>query len=136
MKRRRERYRRAWLVLAWAAGLFVGGEVLLSLVMEFWQPAWRDREDGMKLGRVDERLKEESGRPLILVLGSSRVGTSIRPDVWRESECRQSLVFNAGVRGAGPMTQLLWLERLLADGVQPDWVILEYWPPATVREET
>jgi hypothetical protein len=127
--------RRAWRVLGWAAAVFVGVQVLLSAAGEWWRPSWRDREYGTKLGRLRDRLAEEPHRPLVLVLGSSRVGTSVRPERWRDAGVAEPLVFNAGVRAAGPMTQLLWLNRLLDDGVRPDWVVMEYWPPACLREE-
>ncbi len=45
-------------------------------------------------------------------------------------------MFNEGVRSGGPLTEVLWLKRLLAEGVRPDWVVLEYWPPACLHEET
>jgi hypothetical protein len=103
----------------------------VSAAMETAWPGGRDREYGMKL----ERLRAcGTDQPLVLVLGSSRVGTGLRP---RASERPDSpVVFNMGVRAAGPLMQRLWLERLLDDGVRPDAVVLEYWPPACLRETT
>jgi hypothetical protein len=117
--------------------VFVVGEAALSVVMEWWRPAWRDREFGVKLARLRAALESAPGKPLVLMLGSSRVATGIRPERWRDAERPdQPLVFNAGVRSAGPLMQRLWLQRFLDEGVKPDWVILEYWPPACLKEET
>jgi len=55
----------------------------------------------------------------------------IRPDAY-EAEFgspHAPLLMNASRVGAGPILQLLTLRRLLADGVKPDRVLLEYWPP-------
>ncbi len=69
MRPRRRPDRRAWAVLAWAAAVFVGVEIFLTAVMERAEPSWRDREYGMKLQRLRDRLAESPGRPLVLVFG-------------------------------------------------------------------
>jgi hypothetical protein len=39
------------------------------------------------------------------------------------------VVYNFGVNGLGPIRELMYLRRLLADGVRPDWLLVEIWPP-------
>jgi hypothetical protein len=100
--------------------------------MERWRPELRDREYGLKLAHLRDRLAEAPGRPLLLVLGSSRASVGLRPDLLppcRTPDGRQPVVFNFSAIGSGPVGELLWLRRLLADGIRPEWVVVEYWPP-------
>jgi hypothetical protein len=46
------------------------------------------------------------------------------------------VVFNLARGGSSPLLNLLTLKRLLADGLRPDWVLLEIFPPALVAEKT
>ena len=39
------------------------------------------------------------------------------------------LLFNLSLVGSGPVMELMALRRLYADGVRPDAVVFEYWPP-------
>jgi hypothetical protein len=100
--------------------------------MERWKPELRDREYGLKLAHLRHRLAETPGRPLLLVLGSSRAAVGLRPGVlpsYRTPDGREALVFNFSAIGSGPVGELLWLRRLLSDGIHPDWVVAEFWPP-------
>jgi hypothetical protein len=42
---------------------------------------------------------------------------------------KNRVVFNLARGGSSPLENLLTLQRLLADGVRPDWVLLEIFPP-------
>jgi hypothetical protein len=44
---------------------------------------------------------------------------------WRP---KSPLVFNFSRRGFGPMVSLLYLRRILDEGIRPDWIVLELWP--------
>lgn len=93
-----------------------------------WQ-VLRDPDWGLRLARLKARLADQTGRPLVLLLGSSRAAAGLRPDrmvsTWTS---RSPMVFNFARRGVGPMVSLLYLQRLLDEGVRPDWVLLEFWP--------
>jgi hypothetical protein len=118
--------------LAWGLFSFACFQAALAVVMERQQPQLRDPEFGYKLSRLRDRLAEEPGRQLCLVLGSSRAGLGFRPDALRAfppSLGNQPLVFNAALTGAGPMMELLCLRRVLRAGIRPDRVILEVLPP-------
>jgi len=119
--------------LLWGLALFVGGQVALLLAMESWWPALRDPEYGRKLARLRARLEEEpAGRPLVLALGSSRVSMGFRPEVVATGTIARRagpVVFNFGISGAGPVMELLYLRRLVADGIHPALLVVEVWPP-------
>jgi hypothetical protein len=129
---------RAGWALGWGLLFFACLQLGLAVVMERWRPELRDLEYGAKRARFRARRRENPGRPLLLVLGSSRTNLGFRPDALpdlpavappRGGPARPPLVFNCSLMGAGPVLELLSLRRLLDDGVRPDWVLLESWPP-------
>lgn len=121
--------------LAWATVFFLGGQLGLALVLEYGRPGVRDPEYARRLTSLRACRDRLPGSPLVLALGSSRVAMGIRPESpdrpGRESE---PLLFNYGLVGAGPVLQLLCLHRLLEDGIRPDLVLVEYWPPFLDQE--
>jgi hypothetical protein len=44
------------------------------------------------------------------------------------------VVYNASLLGAGPVTQLAVLNRLLARGARPRWLVLEVWAPLLYQD--
>ena len=72
------------------------------------------------------------GTPLVLLMGSSRTGNGFaasRVQAAANEAGAPAVVFNFGVPSAGPVTHLVYLRRLLADGQRPDFLILEVLPP-------
>jgi hypothetical protein len=107
--------------------VFAAAQVGLALVMEYWQPGLRDREYGVKLALLRERLAQRPGRPLVLAIGSSRVALGLCPEAMAPA-ADEPVVFNFGILGAGtPMEQVV-LKRVLRHGIRPDFVLLEVWP--------
>lgn len=107
---------------------------LFLLAAGVWAPALRDPEYGRRARALEARLAEHPARPLVLVVGSSRVGCGVRPSEWELTRPNEPgrpdpLLFNMGRAGAGPVVQLLTLRRVYADGVRPAVVLIEYWPP-------
>jgi hypothetical protein len=126
------RPRRARAALGW----FAAGAVLIhlaaALAIDVAWPRLRDPEYGRRAAALRARVEENPGRPLVLVLGSSRAAMGVRPAAWeaaRPRGPRDPLLFNAGQVGGGPVTSLLTLRRLHADGFRPALVLVEYWPP-------
>ena len=110
---------------------FVAGQAAFRLALA-WHPAIGDREFGTKLDNLRARLAESPGRPLVVMLGSSRVATGFRPDALppiRTPDGREAIAFNFAQVGTGPQIAHLVLQRILAQGVRPDWVFVEFWPP-------
>src|SRR5438132_46156 len=64
--------RRSARALGCAVAAFLAGQLALGLAVERWLPAARDPEYAAKVERLRARRAEAPGRPLVLVLGSSR----------------------------------------------------------------
>jgi hypothetical protein len=136
MQRRAARQARSDVL--WCVAGFCALQAGLVLVMEHLRPEFRDLEYGSKRALLRERLRENPGRPLALVLGSSRVLSGLRPDLLPPCPTPQgqAVVFNFGMTGNGPLHQLLCLRRLLAEGYRPRWVVVEVLPALFPLEYT
>jgi hypothetical protein len=113
-------------------GLFAAGHWALSAWLHRRHPEMCDPMWEYRLARLEERLAESPGRPLVLVIGSSRVANGFSPrDMgdWRPAREPAPVVFNFATLGAGPVRELLTLRRLLAHGIRPDYLFVEVWPP-------
>jgi hypothetical protein len=111
----------------------VAANIGLSVGMDHLFPSVRDPEYGRRLSRLQARTAEHPGRPVVLVLGSSRAAMGVRPEFMNDDPAGP-LAFNFSVVGSGPVMQVMTLRRLLADGVTPAAVVVEYWP-AFMRED-
>jgi hypothetical protein len=113
--------------LAWGVALFLLVQAGLNLALLRSWPL-RDPEYGRRLVALRQRLAERRpGRPLVLVLGSSRVAVNLRPGLLDVNRLDSGgpVVFNFGLCRAAPMLELQCLRRLLDDGVRPDLVLAE-----------
>ncbi len=99
----------------------------LVVALEHAPPRWHDPEYGKRLGLLQARQREYPGRPFVVALGSSRVAIGLHP-ASLPVESDGPLLFNMALVGSGPVMELLVFRRLLADGVRPDAVLIEYWP--------
>jgi hypothetical protein len=128
---RRVLWGRGRAALFWTVGLFVLTQALLGKwvlhrIPKLCNAAWEFR-----LTRLRARMAEAPGRPLLLVMGSSRVANGFSPSAlgdWAPPDQPAPVVFNFATLGAGPVRQLLTLRRLLAEGIRPRWVVSEVWP--------
>jgi hypothetical protein len=138
MQTRRQAFAvRCRAVLTWSLLVYLGFQAALIVVTDNWLPELRDPEYGYKLSRLRDRLVQEPGRELIVILGSSRSGYGFRPEVvrdWRTANGETPIVFNFALTGSGPILELLCLRRLLADGIHPDRLIVEVMPPNLHQE--
>jgi hypothetical protein len=121
--------RRSHAALAWCLLTFVGLQSALYLAIDRW-PQIRDPEYGFKLARLREQLGEAPGRPLILVIGSSRSGVGLDPRqfAFDRSADRAPIMFNFAQCGAGPIQHLMLLRTLLEAGIHPQRILLELHP--------
>jgi hypothetical protein len=128
------RSRTAWTAaatLGWAVLFFVCFQLAANVALEKWPLEVRDKEYAWTRACIRTRLAERPGRPLVVALGSSRMMMAFRPQSLPPCETadgRRPVVVNGGLLGAGPVLQLIVLRRLLADGIHPDWVLIECWP--------
>jgi hypothetical protein len=117
--------------------LFLVGQLALGLVIEHNHPEFIDAEYGRHFQLLRARQAEAPGRPLVLVLGSSRSAMGFRPQALTPLQAGTGpgpLVFNYSLISAGPLTELLCLERLAWRGIRPDAVLVEVWLPHLVME--
>jgi hypothetical protein len=116
----------------WALLFFAAAQLLLAVAMERRVPQWRDREYGWKLARLRQRLARHPGRPLALMLGSSRTVYGFQAgccDALRGPGGEPFVGFNFGVAAAGPLREYLCLQSLLDEGVRPGLLLVEVLPP-------
>src|SRR5262245_42698597 len=114
-----------------ALGVFVALAVAFVVVMDVRFPFWTDREYAARRQIVLDRTAEHPERPLLVVLGSSRVGAGFVPEELGpiyDDRGRQISVINFSHLGAGPRMNLLQLRRLLRDGTTPDYLLVEFMP--------
>jgi hypothetical protein len=93
----------------------------------------RDPGYAFKFERLHARLAAPGPRPLLVVmLGSSHVADGLRGQLIEADLARELgapvIVFNLGNPADGPVQELLKLERLLAAGIHPDLLLLEFIP--------
>jgi hypothetical protein len=129
--------------VGWGLLFFACLQLALAVPMERGRPELRDLEYGTKRARLQARLAVAPGRPLFVVIGSSRANHGFHPGALpplpavrppRGRPAAPPVVFNGSLMGSGPILQLLSLRRMLNDGVRPDWLLLEVWPPFLQQE--
>jgi hypothetical protein len=90
-------------------------------------PSYADRE--VRLKRLETAIP---GAPVVLMMGTSRTGFGFHAGRIRgrlAAEGTRAVVYNFGIPASGPVTHLIYLRRLLADGHRPDLLLLEILPP-------
>src|SRR5436190_4257491 len=115
---------RARTVVLSAVVFFLVLQGLLNVLLDCFNPALRDPEFGAKLSRLHTTVAAAPGRPLLLMLGSSRAMMCFNPDVAAEDAGARGpapVMFNAGATGGGPVMEQLFLRRVLAAGIRPSW---------------
>jgi hypothetical protein len=127
----RRRVAKSRAALAWALLGFVGIQLALDVVVVARHPEVYDQEFGRRLALLRQRQAEEPGRPLMLLVGSSRTVMSFLPEKLpplRTTSGEQALPFNFSHLGAGPAMNLLEVRRLLRNGIRPQWLVVEVMP--------
>src|SRR5581483_2377819 len=116
---------------ALACGLVVTLAAMLGMTaaIETVKPEWRDPEFGHRLKRLRQAEAQSPGRPLVLVLGTSRTQYAVSPAAMGfADEPGSPVVFNFGQSGATALGLLLTLARLSDAGVRPAAVVVEVLP--------
>jgi hypothetical protein len=137
LRLQRRRVARSRTLLAWTTVLFAASQLVLATFLTHAHPELRDPEYGSLAQSLHARLAEAPGRPLVLLLGSSRMANMFRPAAMPAADPGGGpLFFNFATIGGGPMRQLQMLVRLLDRGVRPAWVVAELWPPYLMQGDT
>ena len=114
-----------------ARAVFIGLIVLIAIQLGFGQYAERNpkRKDPTYGDKLDKLNARADGRPLVLMLGSSRTLLGFHA-AQVEAEIPGVRAFNFGTPAAGPITHFVYLRRLLKAGIVPDLLLIEVLPPA------
>jgi hypothetical protein len=115
----------------WGLFFFICAQAVLSVYLNARRPELRDPAFGLRLVTLQKRLRENSGVPLVLILGSSRALNGLAPvhmPVALGQTGRTPLVFNFAFAGAGSVRELMTFRRLRAAGILPEWLLIETWP--------
>ncbi len=123
--------RRARRAVLAAAALFAGSQLAFGLAAEEY-PRLRDPAYGDKLVKLRRRFDARPAAARVVMLGSSRTGMAFHA-ANVEGDGR-AVAFNFGIPAAGPVTQLVYLQRLLDDGVTPDLLLVEVLPSLLSKE--
>src|SRR5262249_32751630 len=105
---RRRLARRARRALLWWATGFAASRLALPSAGARGRRAVRAPESPAKLPRLRARRAEAPGRPLVLILGSSRTKLALQAGrLGTATDGPQALTFNFGLSGCGPMLELV-----------------------------
>jgi hypothetical protein len=122
---------RAKKLVLWSLASFLGLQLALNVYMEsrhaeVYDPEYRDR-----VVLLRQRVAENPERPLLLVVGSSRIMTGVSPEVLPPLETingAQPLPINFAHSGSGALHNLVIVRRLLREGFEPKWLVVEVVP--------
>jgi len=130
------RTRRAQRGLFAFVGLFVALQCAWHLASRI-DPTWRDPLYGDKARQLQRWRQAEPQARFVILLGSSRTGFALDGRLATESlrafdssgvASPPRIVFNFSTPGAGPVTNRVYLERLLQSGIPVDELWLEVLP--------
>jgi hypothetical protein len=136
---RHRHHRKARAAFVWAVLAFVGLQLALNVVLEKWRPQLSDPEFDARLAALRKQQSATPRRPMLLVVGSSRMVMNFRPEILpplATPKGEAPLVFNFSHFGAGPKLNLVEMHRLFRKKVRPDWIVLEVMPPFLSAEGT
>jgi hypothetical protein len=110
---------------------FVSGQAAIGWFVSWVRPQLRDWEYSIILTGLKDRLAKQPQKPLIVLLGSSRGAAILRPSTLPQDSFGDTspLVYNCSSLASGPIRELQVFHRLLAAGIQPDWLFIEVWAP-------
>lgn len=135
LSRPRRMRRTGRAVLVWSLGWFVVAQLAFLLIAEHLRPALIANEL-TKWPRLRQLVADHPERPLVLMFGSSRTAWALRAadlDGMAGPDGRPLLVYNFGMPTAGPIHQRMYLRDLLAEGIRPRLLLVEFTLPLLSR---
>jgi hypothetical protein len=131
VSRPRRMKRCAGTVLLWVLLWYAVAQLFPLFFKDRWQligPA----NEARKWPALRQLVAEDPDQPLVLMLGSSRACWAFRAgalDGMPDSDGRPLRVYNFGIPATGPIHELFYLRDLLAEGIHPRLVLIEFLPP-------
>lgn len=125
--------KRARSALVAALLCFAGLQAGLFAAIETRWPELRDPLYGRKVHQLEKCFDSAPAEAMrVLLLGSSRTFNGIDAASFERrlqtAAGRPAVVYNFGLSAAGPLTELIVLERLLDAGLRADLVLIEVFP--------
>ena len=113
--------------------LFVVAQISMSAAIENWLPELRDPTFEIKVRQLTDLIGQHRQTPTTVVfLGSSISANGMKAGMvdapLSAALGRPAIGYNLATNGAGPITHLVKVQRLLRRGVRPDLVVLEMSP--------
>jgi hypothetical protein len=130
--RSRRLERSARPVLLWSLGFYALAVIALNVLMDRWCPAPFEKVYRIKWEGLCELARREPGRPLVVMLGSSRTDGALqagRLNGLAGPNGRPIVAYNFGVPAAGPMHEYQYLRDMLDEGIRPCLLLVEFLPP-------
>jgi hypothetical protein len=135
--------------LTWGLVWTTTAQAVLIAFLEWRHPEFLDPKYGCRMLALRALREEHKERQLMLVLGSSRAEQGFRPSLLTCHPAAPArvpllalrdgnpgpLFYNMARGGSSPLLYLVTLRRLLADGIHPDVLLVEIFPPALCEEE-
>ena len=102
-------------------------------MQDYWDPQYVLKDQGLHA-----MLEKNSGHPLYLMMGSSRVDQGLRPDVITDRMSRENapVLYNFGLGGADLFRQFICLKRVVESGIRPQRVGIEIMGAMMQRSES
>lgn len=122
-------------IVLWGVGGFAAMQILLGFVIDARLPQVRDPEYAHRERLLEKQLEAQPDKPLVVMLGSSRVHNGLDAETAAAAIEGRALIFNAGLTAAGPFMERICFERLRAGGIKPDLLLIEV-VPAFFNERT
>jgi hypothetical protein len=133
MQRPRLLRQRTRATLWWGVATFVVCQAGLRLFIDSCYPEFRDPTFEIKARALQEAIAGSVFPPVcVYMVGSSITGNGFHAKLVEERLCKEldrpCLVFNMSSRNSGPLTDLVWVRRLLDRGIRPNLVLIEFAP--------
>lgn len=127
------RRRSARGTLLWALTAFVCFQGGLRVLIDSYFPVLRDPVFERKVQQLETLLVKCGARPkIVITLGSSSTYHAyhgkLLEEILADNGHDPCVVYNLAEGGAGPLTHLLFLRRLLEKNIRPDLVLVEVLP--------
>jgi len=117
-------------VMLWVLFWYVAFQMVPTFLKDRWHRIGPYYELN-KWPALERLVAEEPNRPLLVMVGSSRTAWAFQAsalDGMPDSDGRPMLVYNFGVPSTGPCFQLFCLRDMLAKGIRPRFLLIEFLP--------
>jgi len=129
--RRRTAQRHACQSLFWGVAAFVVLQAGLRLAIDCRCPEMRDPTFEVRVSQLRQIIAQSDQPPdLVFMVGSSVTIGAFKArnveDLLKQELDRPFVVANMANYGGGPLTELMWTRRLLARGLKPRLMLIEF----------